>query len=405
MEWVSQEEVREAYYECRKNKRGTRNQLKYEAGYEEECVRLCNELNNGTYQIGRSIAFAITKPKVREIFAADFRDRVVHHIVMRRLDDFMEAELITDTYNCRVGKGVIYGVERVREKIERISENYSKQCYILKCDISGFFMSIDKDILWRKLHWFIEEHYLRDDKEQLLSLVKQIVYHNPECNCFIKGDAELLASLPAHKSLFKNGKYKGLPIGNLPSQKFANFYLNSFDKWAVSKVGDGYGRYADDFVMISTDKKLLLQTLYEAREMMKSELGLVLHPDKVHIQEAKKGIKFTGSVIKQGRVYTGKRTAHNAEVVIDKYNKLAERGLRPNEVEMFVCTMNSYFGFMKHTKSYAIRRKIWSRVTSNLAKYCYISGRFEKVVAKKEFLPITKIRKMIIAERKGLADA
>lgn len=112
---ITLEDVISAYYKCRKNKRNTCNALKFEINWEIECAKLYKDIMDGTYEIGRSIAFIVTKPKKREVFAADFRDRVVHHLVMLRLEPLFEREFIKDNYNCRVEKGTLYGINRLHE--------------------------------------------------------------------------------------------------------------------------------------------------------------------------------------------------------------------------------------------------------------------------------------------------
>ena len=158
-EYISLEEVFEAYYECRRNKRKTFNALSFESDYEVKLVELWREINTETYEIGKSIAFVVTRPVKREVFAADFRDRVVHHLVVHRLEPLFEEVFIDDNYNCRKEKGVLYGVKRLYQQVKECSGNYTKDCYIAKCDLQGFFMSIHKPTLWRMLERFIWENY------------------------------------------------------------------------------------------------------------------------------------------------------------------------------------------------------------------------------------------------------
>jgi hypothetical protein len=110
---ISFEEILQAYYDCRKNKRQTANALAFEINYESELLKLLRQINNGTYSVGRSIAFIVHKPVQREIFAADFRDRVVHHLIINKLNPHFEKKFILDSYSCRVGKGTHYGIKRV----------------------------------------------------------------------------------------------------------------------------------------------------------------------------------------------------------------------------------------------------------------------------------------------------
>ena len=144
-------ELFEAYANCRSNKRNSINALAFEVDYEAKLLALCNEINNGSYQPDKSIAFIVTQPVKREIFAADFRDRVVHHLVVGKLNSIFERSFIHDNYACRTGKGAHFGIQRAERFIRRCSHNYTQDCYVLKLDIKGFFMHINKRILIEKL--------------------------------------------------------------------------------------------------------------------------------------------------------------------------------------------------------------------------------------------------------------
>ena len=180
-------ELFNAYYTCRGNKRNTHNALSFEVDYENNLVQLCNDINNNHYKIGRSIAFIVKKPVIREIFAADFRDRVVHHLIINKLNPLFEKEFISDSYACRVGKGTHYGIKRVAGFIQNCSHNYTGDCYILKLDILGFFMHINRFILFERLEKFIQVKYHEQDKKLLIHLCKQIIFNDPTQNCTIKG--------------------------------------------------------------------------------------------------------------------------------------------------------------------------------------------------------------------------
>ena len=141
-EHITLEEVEQAYYECRRAKRTHDSALQYELNYEINNYRLWRDLNSQTYEIGRSICFVVTRPKLREVFAANFRDRIVHHIIIRRFMPLFEQYMIDDSYNCRRGKGTYYGVNRLSGFINSAPSD----AWVLKCDISAFFMSIDKGV-------------------------------------------------------------------------------------------------------------------------------------------------------------------------------------------------------------------------------------------------------------------
>ena len=132
---IELEDIFKAYYECRKSKRRTVNALAYELNFEKELVRLWKDINNNTYRIGRSIAFIVKEPVQREVFAADFKDRIVHHLIIDKINDLFEESFIQDSYSCRAGKGTLYGIKRVEEHIRACSQEYTRDCYVLKLDI------------------------------------------------------------------------------------------------------------------------------------------------------------------------------------------------------------------------------------------------------------------------------
>jgi len=230
---INLDDLFEAYADCRINKRNTMNALAFELDYEQNLVTLWEEINLRTYSPGRSIAFIVDKPVKREIFAADFTDRIVHHLVINKLNPLFEKIFIYDSYACRKNKGTHFGIQRIARFIRQCTRNYTQDAYVLKLDIQGFFMAINRRILWEKLRPFIEQKYQHQDQELILFLCHQILANNPTKNCFIKGSRHNWEDLPPNKSLFYSAPNCGLPIGNLTSQIFANFYLNAFDHFVL----------------------------------------------------------------------------------------------------------------------------------------------------------------------------
>lgn len=370
---VTVDEIFSAYLACRRNKRGKPSALDYEIDYETRLLALRDALNNRTYKVGKSIVFAVRFPKPREVFAADFEDRIVHHLIVNRLLPVIEYEFINDTYNCRIRKGNLYGIHRLRDAIMRISNGYTTPCYALCLDIHGFFMSIDRDILYQKVCNLIDRHYA-GNKDWVKWLAGVIISNRPEKNCEKRGDFKLLASLPKEKSLLKDGR-TGLPIGNLTSQIFANLYLSDFDHVMTDRMGiDGfYGRYVDDFRFVSRDKKLLLSLICDIRDML-AELGLTLHPNKIHLVDVTKGVPFVGYVIKPGRIYMRSRTVHRSFRSIERWNKYAtEQGEEwaANNVETFVAHANCYFAIMAQANTYGYRRQMWKQIDHSLKDHLY----------------------------------
>lgn len=380
-------EMFDAYFNCRSNKRNTANAIAFEIDYEHNLVQLCEEINNGTYQIGRSIAFIVNKPVKREIFAADFRDRVVHHLIFNKLNPLFEKQFIYDSYSCRVGKGTHFGIQRIDKFIRQCSLNYTKDCYILKLDLQGFFMSINKNILFEKLEHFIQQKYHASDKNMIIELCRKVIFNDSTKNCIIKGKRSDWNDLPETKSLFHSKPNCGLPIGNLTSQVFANFYMDTFDHYIKHDLKiKYYGRYVDDFVIVHENKEYLKNLIPKLSEFLQTELEVTIHPKKIYLQHYSKGVKFLGTVILPNRIYIANRTKGNFYNAIEKQNEIA-RNHKPTkeEQQIFQSSMNSYLGIMKHYKTYKLRKvMIFKNLSAWWWNYIYLSGGLSKFVLKKK---------------------
>ncbi len=386
-EQIDLEDLFGAYFTCRSNKRKTANALAFEVDYEHNLVQLCEDINNGTYQIGGSIAFIVDKPVKREIFAADFRDRIVHHFIISKLNHLFEMQFIYDSYSCRIGKGTHFGIQRINKFIRQCSENYTKDCYVLKLDIQGFFMSINKGILFRKLEGLINQKYAGTNKELIIALCQKIIFNDCTKNCIIKGKKADWGDLPSSKSLFYSLENCGLPIGNLTSQIFANFYMNSFDHFVKHDLKIRYyGRYVDDFIIVHHDKEYLKFLIPQLSNFLLSTLQLTLHPKKIYLQHYTKGVQFLGTIIKPNRIYIASRTKGNFYEAIIKQNVIA-RAHKPNAAEKaaFQSSMNSYLGIMQHYKTYRLRKKmIFKNISGWWWNYVFLSGGLAKFVLKQK---------------------
>ena len=369
-EYVTIDEVYDAYYDCCKHKGSTPGCIEYQMNYIANNYQLYIDLNSMEYEISKSKAFCVTRPKLREVFCADFRDRIIHHLLAIKFTDILESEMTDKAYACRAGKGTDYGIADVKKEIERVSDNYTKEAWVLKCDIQGFFMSINRSLLYRLLEKVVRKKYHGSDIEWWLWLWKKVVLHDPTKNCVRVGDLSLWDKLPANKSLFTCGEGIGLPIGNPPSHILANLLMSAFDKWVLSRIGKsgGYGRYVDDFVVISRDKKLLLNILQEAKNYLLEELGLTLHPRKVSLQRAASGVRFTGALIRPGRTLPNSRTVEHLYDVIDKFGMMSDP--KGDVLQRYVNRINSLMGVLVHYNTYNIRRKAWTMMPYKDRVFC-----------------------------------
>ena len=359
------EDLFTAYRDARRHKRNTANQMRFELRMEENLLRLYYELVNRTYRVGRSVAFIIEEPVKREVFAAGFADRVIHHLYFNYVNEIFERSFIDDSYSCRKGRGTSCGVKRLEHHIRSCSRNYTRKAWIMKLDLSGYFMSINRQMLHEKVTGTLMKYANRRnsrgvrfsealDYDLLMFLTRVIVFHDPLENCFVKGDMSEWEGLPADKSLFSSAPGTGLPIGNLTSQLFSNVYLNDFDQWIkrTLKVRH-YGRYVDDFYLIDTSNDALGDALEQIREYLRESIGIKLHPHKIYRQPVERGAQFLGTAVRPHRIYMASRTAANFKRAIAKGEKHYAR----NPVRL-VQVLNSYLGLMMHYSTFGLRKGV-----------------------------------------------
>jgi hypothetical protein len=377
----------EAYFNARKNKRNTMNALTFEKHFEANLFELYDEILTYKYQPRKSICFIVNKPVKREIFAADFRDRVIHHFIYNYISPVFEKTFINDSYSCRKGKGTHYGIKRIDHFIRSCSQNYSHDCYILKLDIKGYFMAMNRKLLFDKVKTVLSANRskIAFDLQIILYLICKTIFNDPTQKCIIKGISSDWHGLPQTKSLFHAKPGCGLPIGNLTSQLFGNIYLNDFDHFVKRdlKIKD-YGRYVDDFILIHKDNDYLRSLIPAMKEYLNKNLKLELHPNKIYLQHFSKGVKYLGAVIKPHRIYIAKRTSGNFYKAIEKQNKIV-RDNKPDmeEQENFLSSMNSYLGILKHYKTYNLRKRIlFKNLSAWWWNYVYLSGGIQKFVLK-----------------------
>jgi len=315
------ENLLKAWREFKKGKTKKKDILEFDFYLEENIFKLHNELKNKTYKNEPYVPFYVYDPKRRHIHKACVMDRVVHQALYRVLYHIYDRHFIHDSYSCRNNKGTHRGVKRLEEFTRKESQNYSRNIWVLKCDISKFFDSIDHNILKGIL-------FEKNLDENTKWLIEQII------NSF---------------NLFTNSSLshpvgKGLPLGNVTSQLFSNILLNKFDQFVKHKLkAKYYIRYCDDFVIVSKDKEYLESLIPQIALFLKDELRLNLHPRKVEIRKLSQGIDFLGYVVlpyyKVLRTNTKKRVFRRMK---DGFSKE---------------TKQSYLGMLSHCKGYKIAKQ------------------------------------------------
>jgi RNA-directed DNA polymerase len=296
----------QAYLDCRKSKRNSSSCKAFEDHLERNLCGIYEELISGTYKPSKSICFVITRPKHREVWAAEFRDRVVHHLLYSHIAPRFIAGFVAGSSACIPGRGTLYAAKRLEHGIRSITQNWSQPAFYLKMDLANFFVAIDKHVLFTQIATKVHAPFW-------LELARIILFHDPRDNVEVRGSRELLAKVPPHKSLFNAQADTGLPIGNLSSQFFANVHLNLLDQFCVHQLkARHYVRYVDDFILLDTSAQRLNTSHDRIAQFLPERLGAHLNPSKTILQPVDRGVDFVGHVIKPWRRTTRKRTLNTA---------------------------------------------------------------------------------------------
>jgi len=328
-----------SYLKCRKNKRNTINQLAFEIDAEQNLLRLEEELNARTYRPSRSICFVVDRPKLREIFAADFRDRVVHHVLVDHLEPMAEPKFIYDSYACRKDKGTHAAVKRLQGFTRSVTRNNSRMAYCLQLDVRSFFVTINKNILFGLLKKYT-------DDSDMIWLSEIIIFNDCTENCRMTRGNDLLQYVPKHKSLFWQDKNKGLPIGNLTSQFFANAYLNELDQFVKHDLKCRYYmRYSDDALILHENKEQLKVWNEKVDAFLKSILDLDLNEKKTAIIPIGNGIDYLGYIVRPFYILVRRRVVNHLKQKI--FDRSATRE-----------SIMSYLGHFKHANAYRLTQNL-----------------------------------------------
>jgi RNA-directed DNA polymerase len=318
-----------AYFDCRQSKRNTPTALAFEQNLERNLIRLRDDLQDGTYRPGRSICFVVTRPKAREVWAADFRDRIVHHLLYNHISPRFYRSFIADSCACIPGRGTLYAAHRLEAKIRSITQNWSRPAYYLKLDLANFFVSIDKRVLWQQIAAKVTEPWWQQ-------LTHTILFHDPRQDYELRGASQLINLVPPHKRLGSQPAHLGLPIGNLSSQFFANIYLDALDQHVKHRVhARHYIRYVDDFILLHDSPQWLNAALADIDAFLPRELHVRLNTSKTILQPVDRGVDFVGHVIKPWDMRTRRRTVRQAIARIET--------MPDDDVH---ASANSYFGLL-----------------------------------------------------------
>jgi len=316
---ISLDNLLEAWREFLVGKRKKADVLEFSFHLMDNIISLNQDLANYSYHPGGYKSFKVSDPKPRHIHKASVRDRLLHHAVYRQLYPFFDRTFINDSYSCRLGKGTHKALVRFQKYFYKVSYNNTKNCWVLKGDIRKFFASVDQTTLLDILDEYISDR-------RLLDLLEKIIHS------------------------FNSGQPgKGLPLGNLTSQLFANVYLNYFDQFIKHSLKVKYYiRYADDFIIMSDDKACLVDLVEVIGEFLATNLKLEIHPDKLFIKTVSSGIDFLGWTIFPDHLVLRRATKRRMFKKLEINNYKQE-------------SLNSYLGLISHGNAKRIEGEILNK--------------------------------------------
>lgn len=298
-----------------RGKKHKKDVIKFQAELATNITSLYTDLKNKTYTHGQYSAFNISDPKPRNIHKAIVRDRVLHHLIYKELYLYFDTRFIYDSYSCRKEKGTHRALDRFRNFARRVSKNHTRTCFVLKCDIKKFFASVDHTILVK----ILERHIADPD---IRWLIRQVI-----------------------SSFHTTALGVGLPLGNLTSQLLVNIYMHEFDMYLKQELRVKYYlRYADDFAILSDDKKYLEDLMPKLHFFLNEKLRLTLHEHKVYIKTYDSGVDFLGWI----------HFPHHRQIRTTTKKKI----IRMMRGYPKPATISSYRGLLSNGDTYLLRKNL-----------------------------------------------
>ena len=327
-EFISVENLLDSWRAYKKGKSRKADVMKFERHLEDNLFSLHEKLKTGSYSHAGYSYFRISDPKKRDIWKAAVGDRIVHQALFEYLCKIYEPLFIDLSFSSRKNKGTHKAVLALAESAKNFRKNREK-CLAMKCDVRKYFENIDHGILLEILR-----KNIGDDK--IFNLLKTVV-----------------------KS-FNNNVSRGIPLGNITSQIFANIYLNELDEFATGDLElEHYVRYNDDFIVLENNEEKLFADIEKIRIFLKEKMSLKLPKEKIIFRKLNWGIDFCGCVVLPNAILIRNKTKGR---MFEKI-KAISRKLRAEKISLNDArkTVNSYFGLLSHCKAHNLREKIRNR--------------------------------------------
>lgn len=358
-------------------------------------IPLAQTLATESYTPGRYTMFVVPNPKPREIFAPSLPDRICHNWIVRQLEPWWDKRFIDDNYANRPERGTLAASRKLQTLLRK--PDHIWYCQI---DINAFFPSINKSVLQIILERDLARCPMSDRRRSTLwSAIKAILAHDPTNPPPRKsGDTTLLKLIPRHKSLYGSAPGCGLPIGCHTSQFFANIYLNELDQYVKHELRlSGYVRYMDDIVFLADTRETLAQHKADIEAFLTDRLRVRLNPAKTRLQRYDQGIRFVGNILYPYHSHKSTQTVKALRRRLTYFNHVLAAGAAFRRIphmddhwrlwfseniafedtgqptrallDRMLATLNSYYGLLRHTNSYQIRKTFYDKEFALLVRH------------------------------------
>lgn len=362
--------VERAYRACRRRKRGTVRACLYEQQLLDNLVTTRDALQAQSWRPGPPVVFTVTRPKAREVYAAQFEDRVVHHWLVEQLEAVIDRDFIHDAASNRKGRGTHFAVERLQSFMRR----QGGKGWFLQLDIANFFNSIHRPTLLALLAHKLEKAVRRErmgvaQARLCYRIARRIILQPCAKQAIHLCTADEYRRVPQHKRLENAATDCGIPIGNLTSQFFANLYLNELDQFVKHTLKcRHYVRYVDDFILLGADRGQLVQWQGAITCFLKQRLRLQVK-EGVVLAPLGNGADFLGYVVRPGYRLVRRRVVGNLHEKLAQHERAMVRRhangvlleLAPGMREGLRATLASYWGHFRHANSFNLRQRLFRR--------------------------------------------
>jgi len=365
--------VYQAYKACRRGKRSSHNTQRYEVNLLDHLVSTSEALQSRRWSPTRSVSFVCTRPKAREIHAADFADRVVHHLLVPRLEALYEPLFVHDSYSNRKGKGTHAAVDQLQSFMRKVSCNGKRRAHYLQLDVRNFFNRVDRRILLglllvRLTKSLQQQKISQREYGEMGWLCTVMLQQNAAKGAIQRGFPASFDAVPSYKKLANAPDGCGIAIGNLTSQFFANVYLNELDQWIKHDLKSRfYIRYVDDFVLLHESEAQLMLWRKQIQIYLQDRLGLALKAINAPVPISS-GCDFLGYVTRPNYRLVRRRAVHHCEEALRAIEKEVIHKkcggvaimLKKRDRERLQAMLCSYFGHYFHASSFKLQQHIFS---------------------------------------------